>query len=170
VTWYLNVLKSNDSPLAEKQLALDYVVHLVGDLHLPLHVGLLDDLGGTKTKVTFQGKEQTLHELWDAGMLETENETPQAMAKLLDEECDPHDRTVWQAGTPADTIPLRAVAFPVIGRGASWHVHVMQRVRLRQRFSGLVRPHRGLCECFVFGEYGFDLIFSVVIKGIFVLE
>jgi S1/P1 Nuclease len=47
---------------------------LVGDLHLPLHVGFLDDLGGTKTKVTFQGKTQTLHELWDAGMLDTENE------------------------------------------------------------------------------------------------
>src|SRR5215467_5713210 len=54
VTWYLNVLKSNDSPLAEKQLALDYLVHLVGDLHLPLHIGFLDDLGGTKTKVTFK--------------------------------------------------------------------------------------------------------------------
>jgi len=56
VTWYLNVLKSTDSPLAEKHIALDYLVHLVGDLHLPLHVGFLDDLGGTKTKVTFQGK------------------------------------------------------------------------------------------------------------------
>ena len=53
ITWYLSVLKSKDSPLAEKQIALDYLVHLVGDLHLPLHVGFLDDLGGTKTKVTF---------------------------------------------------------------------------------------------------------------------
>jgi hypothetical protein len=59
VTWYLNVLKSNDSQLAEKQLALHYLVHLVGDLHLPLHFGFLDDLGGTKTKVTLQGKAQT---------------------------------------------------------------------------------------------------------------
>ena len=102
VTWYLTVLKSNDSPLAEKQLALDYLVHLVGDLHLPLHVGFLDDLGGTKTKVTFQGKAQTLHALWDAGMLDTENGTARATAKLLDEECDPNDRTVWQAGAPTD--------------------------------------------------------------------
>ena len=102
VTWYLNVLKSMDSPLAEKQLALDYLVHLVGDLHLPLHVGFLDDLGGTKTKVTFEGKAQTLHELWDTGMLGTEKGTARAMAKLLDEKCDPNDRIVWQAGTPTD--------------------------------------------------------------------
>src|SRR5215831_6187931 len=75
---------------------------LWGDLHLPLHVGFLDDAGGTKTKVTFQGKTQTLHELWDSGMLDTENGTARAMAKLLDEECDPNDRTAWQAGTPTD--------------------------------------------------------------------
>jgi hypothetical protein len=35
-------------------------------------------------------------------MLETENGTPRAMAKLLDEESDPNDRTAWQAGTPTD--------------------------------------------------------------------
>ena len=75
---------------------------LAGDLHLPLHVVFLDDLGRTKTRVTFQGKAQTLHELWDAGMLATENGTPQAMAKLLDEECDPNDSIAWQAGTPTD--------------------------------------------------------------------
>ena len=74
----------------------------MGDLHLPLHVGFLDDLGGTKTKVTFKGKAQTLHELWDTGMLETEKGTARAMAKLLDEECDPNDRAAWQAGTPSD--------------------------------------------------------------------
>src|SRR5215831_7987625 len=85
-----------------KQLALDYLVHLVGDLHLPLYVGFLDDVGGTKTKVTLQGKTQTLHELWDTGMRDPESGTPQAMAKLLDEECDPNDRTAWQAGTPTD--------------------------------------------------------------------
>jgi hypothetical protein len=102
ITWYLSVLKSKDSPLAEKQIALDYLVHLVGDLHLPLHVGFLDDLGGTKTKVTFQGKAQTLHELWDTGMLDTENGTPRGIAKFLDEECDPNDRAAWQAGTPTD--------------------------------------------------------------------
>jgi hypothetical protein len=35
-------------------------------------------------------------------MLDTENETPRGIAKLLDEECDPNDRAAWQAGTPTD--------------------------------------------------------------------
>jgi S1/P1 Nuclease len=79
----LTVLRSNESPLAEKQIALDYLVHLVGDLHQPLHVGFLDDIGGTKTKVTLEGKTQTLHELWDTGILETEKGTALAMANIL---------------------------------------------------------------------------------------
>jgi hypothetical protein len=41
-------------------------------LHQPLHVGFLDDAGGTKTTVMFRGKQQKLHELWDAGIPNTE--------------------------------------------------------------------------------------------------
>ena len=80
----MKVLKSPESPLAGKQIALNYIVHLVGDLHQPLHVGFLDDLGGTTTKVTFNGKEQTLHELWDSGILATEKGSARQMAEQLD--------------------------------------------------------------------------------------
>ncbi len=86
INWYLKVLKSQESPLAEKQIALNYIVHLIGDLHQPLHVGFLDDLGGTKTKITFQGEEQTLHQLWDSGILATEKGSARQMASRLDEE------------------------------------------------------------------------------------
>ena len=96
------MLRWNDSPLAEKQIALDYLVHLVGDLHQPLHVGFLDDMGGTKVKVTFEGKAQNLHELWDTGILQTETGSARAIAKRLDEECSADDRKAWQAGTPAE--------------------------------------------------------------------
>ena len=102
INWYVTVLKSNDSPLAEKQIALDYLVHLVGDLHQPLHVGFLDDVGGTKTKVTFEGKTQTLHELWDTGIPQTERGSAQVIAKRLDDECSADDRKAWQAGTPSE--------------------------------------------------------------------
>ena len=88
--------------LAEKQLALDYLVHLVGDLHLPLHVGFLDDMGGTKVKVTFEGKAQNLHELWDTTILQTETGSAQAIASRLDQECSADDRKTWQAGTPSE--------------------------------------------------------------------
>jgi hypothetical protein len=102
INWYLQVLKSPQSPLAEKQIALNYIVHLVGDLHQPLHVGFLDDLGGTKTKVTFNGKEQTLHELWDSGIVNTENGSARVMANRLDQQFGADERKTWQAGTPKE--------------------------------------------------------------------
>jgi hypothetical protein len=102
INWYLKVLKSEAAPLAEKQLALNYIVHLVGDLDQPLHVGFLDDLGGTKTKVTFQGKEQTLHELWDSSIVDQEKGSARAMAKRLDERFSADERKTWEAGNPKE--------------------------------------------------------------------
>jgi S1/P1 Nuclease len=102
IAWYLLVLVSNEAPLAEKQIALNYVVHLVGDIHQPLHVGFTDDLGGTKTTVNFHGTEQELHILWDTGLLETEQGSAEEVAKKLDREVSPHDRKTWKAGTLPD--------------------------------------------------------------------
>jgi hypothetical protein len=53
----------------QKAFALKFVVHLVGDLHQPLHVGNGLDLGGNNCKVIFQGKPTNLHALWDEGMI-----------------------------------------------------------------------------------------------------
>jgi len=102
INWYLKVLSSNDSPLAEKEVALNWIAHLVGDIHQPLHVGFKDDLGGTTTKVSFRGKEQTLHEVWDTGILETENGSAKQIAKRLDGQIRDVDRKAWQSGTPKD--------------------------------------------------------------------
>lgn len=76
-------------------------MHLVGDLHQPLHVGFLDGHGGTRTKVTFNGKEQT-HELWDTGLLEAENESASAIGARLDQEFSAEEPKSWEAGAPKD--------------------------------------------------------------------
>ena len=36
---FINVLKDKKSLKEEKQVALKFLVHLIGDLHQPLHVG-----------------------------------------------------------------------------------------------------------------------------------
>ncbi|MDB2438608.1 S1/P1 nuclease [Hellea sp.] len=41
---------------AERQLALRFVIHIVEDLHQPLHNGKGDDRGGNSVKVLFRGK------------------------------------------------------------------------------------------------------------------
>ena len=46
------------------------VVHLVGDLHQPLHVGRADDWGGNRIRVNWFGKTSNLHKVWDSGVIE----------------------------------------------------------------------------------------------------
>ena len=66
----LKVLKDSNSPDDKKTFALKFIVHLIGDLHQPLHVGNGLDQGGNKCRVLFHRKETNLHALWDEGMIE----------------------------------------------------------------------------------------------------
>ena len=68
----LAILKSGKR--ADRARALRYVIHLVGDLHQPLHVNDNGDRGGNCVPVRF-GPElamTNLHTLWDSGILDAE--------------------------------------------------------------------------------------------------
>lgn len=62
----VRVLLDENASREDKQLALKIVVHLLGDIHQPMHVGHATDLGGNKVKVKNFGKETNLHSLWDS--------------------------------------------------------------------------------------------------------
>jgi len=49
--------------------ALEFLVHYVGDVHQPLHVGYGDDKGGNTVQVTFYGEATNLHKVWDDNMI-----------------------------------------------------------------------------------------------------
>ena len=53
---------------AERLQALKFVVHLVGDLHQPLHAGYGHDRGGNNYQLQFNGRGTNLHSVWDSGM------------------------------------------------------------------------------------------------------
>jgi len=42
----------------------------VGDVHQPLHVGFISNLGGNSLKGTFLGKSTNLHSLWDSAIID----------------------------------------------------------------------------------------------------
>ncbi len=49
-----------------------------------------------------EGKEQTLHELWDSGMLGTEHGSAKALASRFDQEVEADERAAWESGRPRD--------------------------------------------------------------------
>ena len=50
---------------------LKMIVHMVGDLHCPMHAGRLSDRGGNGTKVMWFRNETNLHSVWDSRMIES---------------------------------------------------------------------------------------------------
>ena len=63
-------LKSHKlTPLQELE-DLKILVHLVGDIHQPLHVGCCDDQGGNKARVKWFRNESNLHRVWDSDMID----------------------------------------------------------------------------------------------------
>lgn len=65
-------LKRNDAS-REVVNALKFVVHFTGDIHQPLHCGLVRDHGGVNTNVFYPVKGQdshwNLHNVWDFGLI-----------------------------------------------------------------------------------------------------
>ena len=50
--------------------AIKILVHLLGDLHQPLHVGRGDDKGGNDFKIKYFGKSSNLHRIWDSDLID----------------------------------------------------------------------------------------------------
>ena len=78
ITQISKAIEVLNSPLANrevKQFYLKYLIHMVGDLHQPLHTGREEDWGGNKIQVNFKGRKgaenwTNLHDLWDAGIID----------------------------------------------------------------------------------------------------
>ncbi len=65
-------LKNKLGDYQTKQFNLKVLIHLIGDLHQPLHVGYGSDRGGNDVKVNFLGKETNLHKLWDEDLIHSQ--------------------------------------------------------------------------------------------------
>lgn len=63
-------LKSGKLTKQEEKESLIFLVHLVGDLHQPMHVGALDDQGGNQVRVQWFGRPSNLHRIWDSDMID----------------------------------------------------------------------------------------------------
>ena len=63
-------LRDNNSSKSDKSFYLKLLVHFIGDLHQPLHVGKKEDRGGNDIKLHWFDELTNLHALWDTGLIE----------------------------------------------------------------------------------------------------
>ena len=92
----------DESLAAEKRrTALYFLIHLVGDLHQPLHVGRHDDAGGNKIVVYWFDKKTNLHSLWDSMLPEFQQYSYTEYSSLLNIRSKEQVKA-WQSGTLDD--------------------------------------------------------------------
>jgi len=65
-----DALRNKAATPKQKRIALRYLVHLVGDIHQPLHLGNKSDLGGNKIHIKWSQRNSNLHRVWDTDMIE----------------------------------------------------------------------------------------------------
>jgi S1/P1 Nuclease len=66
----VNELKKNKlMPLETKQLYVRLLIHIIGDLHQPMHVGREEDRGGNALKVKWFSEETNMHVVWDEKLI-----------------------------------------------------------------------------------------------------
>jgi len=70
-------------PDAERAQALKFLVHLVADVHQPLHAGLREDKGGNTVQLSWRGEGWNLHSTWDRLLPKRRDLDPEAYAALL---------------------------------------------------------------------------------------
>jgi len=67
---FSDLLKKESIGPDDQMDVLRFIVHIVGDLHQPLHVGNGTDRGGNDVKVTWFRDETNLHSVWDSKMID----------------------------------------------------------------------------------------------------
>jgi hypothetical protein len=91
-------LKDKSLPIEKRQTALKFLVHFIGDLHQPLHVGRDDgSQGGNKIQLNFFKKPTNLHTLWDSGLIDNNLYSYTEYATVLDVKNKDEQKAIQQS-------------------------------------------------------------------------
>ncbi len=99
------IAKDPKQPLAERQKALKFVIHIAGDLSQPLHVGKPGDRGGNDVKISFFGDPTNLHTLWDSTLIANQNLSYSEWTNWLQRGLTSDQLRDWSAADPLQWLP-----------------------------------------------------------------
>ena len=97
----VKLIQDRTIPMREKIAALVFLIHFVGDLHMPLHSGDRSDRGGNDVRVAYglyTSERLNLHSIWDGALAERALTTPPSLERRYSDT----DRAAIAAGTVQD--------------------------------------------------------------------
>ena len=107
-------------PAAARAEALRFLIHLVADLHQPLHAADNGDRGGNEVRIALQSRRTNMHQVWDTRMVEALGPQASRIAADIERGVSPAQLKSWQAGTPISWANeshdiARARIYPMVG-------------------------------------------------------
>lgn len=66
----IRILKNKQSTAEQQQMAMRLLIHMLGDVHQPMHTARKEDLGGNKVSVMWFGQRSNLHRVWDEDLID----------------------------------------------------------------------------------------------------
>ena len=134
---FSGVLKNLKASKEDKKVALKFLVHLIGDLHQPLHVGKGNDKGGNDIKVKWFGEETNLHSIWDSHLIEHQKLSYTEYTEYLLLGIDYGDVRSWQGDTLLTYIneskELRNQCYDFFDENLKWEYFYKNKALLEKR-------------------------------------
>lgn len=85
----------------DRLTALKFPLHLVGNLHQPLHAADDHDAGGNRKRVVAEGfPPGNLHHFWDVEFVERLGTDPREIANAITAPISDEQRAAWSGGSP----------------------------------------------------------------------
>lgn len=70
INWLVAQLKNKDLEQEKKLMYLRLLIHIVGDIHQPMHTGRPDDRGGNGIRLSWFNNPYNLHQVWDDRLID----------------------------------------------------------------------------------------------------
>ena len=100
----VQVIKSKNSSDSDKAFHLKLLIHFIGDLHQPLHVGRSEDRGGNNIKVKWFSSSSNLHRVWDSNLIESWGMDAKSLSDELMRGTSVNQRNSYAKGNALDWI------------------------------------------------------------------
>lgn len=133
-------VKDPNASQADKQLALRFIVHIIGDLHQPLHISdaARNDKGGNTIKLKYFGHDSNLHKVWDSEMLDGTDLSFSELSGWLRKYITADELKAWSSVDPKDWIressELREKSYPS-SDDVSWDYNFQQLPVVKKRLQ-----------------------------------
>ena len=128
---YKTELKTGNYSVDEA-FALKCLVHLIGDIHQPLHVGNGEDRGGNNVRLEYMWQKTNLHRVWDSNIIDGQQLSYTEYAAWLEDWVVPQRAdtiTAWSGKTTLDwakesmAVRDQVYAYPEDGKLSYGYTH-----------------------------------------------